>query len=69
MSGRSDAEAWNLSSMFRRQNFVTVMVWNNRVYVFAGDYETDRPWWQIRKTVMISSDDSVNNFLACFFSE
>ena len=39
--------------------FATALVWNDRVYVFAGDYETDRPWWQIRKTIMISSADLV----------
>jgi alpha-L-fucosidase len=38
--------------------FAIAYVWDDRVYVVAGDYE-DRPWWHIRHTVMISSDDLV----------
>jgi len=39
--------------------FAVAFVWDDRVYVFAGDYESGRPWWQIRQTVMISSDDLI----------
>lgn len=39
--------------------FAIAYVWEDRVYVYAGDYELDRPWWEIRKLVMISSADLV----------
>ncbi|MCF7853563.1 MAG: hypothetical protein K9N51_02100 [Candidatus Pacebacteria bacterium] len=34
-------------------------VWQNRVYVVAGHYEEDRPWWTIRRTHLIWSDDLI----------
>ena len=34
--------------------FAIAYVWENRVYVYAGDFERDLPWWHIRKIVMIS---------------
>ena len=39
--------------------FAIAFPWNDRVYVFAGDYEDTLPWWNIRRTVMISSDDLI----------
>lgn len=39
--------------------FAIAFPWNDRVYVYAGDYEEGRPWWHIRKTVMIWSDDLI----------
>jgi len=39
--------------------FATAFPWEGRVYVFAGDYGEDLPWWHIRRTVMISSDDLI----------
>jgi alpha-L-fucosidase len=38
--------------------FAIAYVWEDRVYVVAGDYE-DRPWWHIRHTIMICSDDLI----------
>jgi alpha-L-fucosidase len=38
--------------------FAIAYVWDGRVYVVAGDYE-DRPWWNIRHTIMICSDDLI----------
>lgn len=39
--------------------FAIAFPWNDRVYVFAGDYEDNLPWWHIRRTTMISSDDLI----------
>ncbi len=39
--------------------FAIAFPWEERVYVFAGDYEEDLPWWHIRRAVMISSDDLI----------
>jgi alpha-L-fucosidase len=39
--------------------FAIAFTADDRVYVYAGDYEESRPWWHIRRTVMIASDDLV----------
>lgn len=48
-----------VSLVLRNHYFGAGFVWENRVYVFAGDYEADRPWWHIRRIVMTSSDDLI----------
>ena len=39
--------------------FATAFVWQEKVYIFCGDYEWDRPWWHIRKIQMICSSDLI----------
>ncbi|NLB55451.1 MAG: hypothetical protein GX811_06755 [Lentisphaerae bacterium] len=39
--------------------FAVAFPWENYVYVYAGDYEENRPWWHIRNTVMLRSDDLI----------
>jgi len=39
--------------------FAIAYVWEERVYVLAGDLGEDEPWWHIRKIVLISSDDLI----------
>ena len=39
--------------------FAIAYVWQDRVYVYAGDYEQDLPWCNIRKLIMISSTDLI----------
>ncbi len=39
--------------------FAVAFPWNGRVYVFAGDYGENQPVWNIRRTVMLSSDDLI----------
>lgn len=39
--------------------FAVAFPWEGRVHVVAGDYEEGRPWWHIRRAVMLSSDDLV----------
>lgn len=46
-----------VSVVLTNHYFGSGFVWQGRVYVFAGDYGTDEPWWQIKRIVMTSSDD------------
>lgn len=54
---RDVAENRVVSVVLHNHYFGSVFVWQERVYVFAGDYGTDQPWWHIRRIVMTSSDD------------
>jgi len=49
-----------VSVVLRNHYFGSAFVWDGRVYVFAGDYGEDQPWWHIRRIVMTSSDDLVH---------
>ncbi len=40
--------------------FASAFVWEDRVYVYCGDYEEELPWWNIRKVVMIFSEDLIH---------
>ncbi|WP_262245151.1 alpha-L-fucosidase [Parapedobacter soli] len=40
--------------------FGTVLVWNNRVYIFAGNYGRGKPWRQMTSITMTSSSDLKN---------
>ncbi len=46
-----------LSIPWTNHYFTTATVWQDRIYLFGGDYEWDRPWWHIRHIEMIHSDD------------
>lgn len=46
-----------VSVVLRNHYFGSAFVWDGRVYVFAGDYGKDEPWWHIRRIVMTSSED------------
>ena len=39
--------------------FAIAFVWEDRVYVYAGDYGHGEPWWHIRRIVLITSDDLI----------
>lgn len=56
---RNTAENRIISVPLLNHYFAIAYVWNDRVYIFAGDYEFDRPWWNIRRVNMISSDDLI----------
>ena len=55
---RDVAEDRIISIPLLNHYFAIAYVWNDRVYVVAGDYE-DRPWWHIRHTILICSDDLI----------
>lgn len=39
--------------------FAVAFPWNDRVYVYAGEYGEGHPWWHIHRTVMTCSDDLI----------
>ena len=49
-----------VSVVLTNHYFGSAFVSNGRVYVFAGDYGTDEPWYHIRKVVMTSSTNLVD---------
>jgi alpha-L-fucosidase len=49
-----------VSSALANHGFGTVLVWNDSVYVFAGDYGQNKPWRQITSITMTSSADLKN---------
>lgn len=49
-----------VSTPLTNHGFGTVLVWNNRVYVFAGDYGKGKPWRQMTEITMTSSADLKN---------
>lgn len=49
-----------VSLVLRNHYFGLGFVWDGRLYVFAGDYGTDEPWWHIRRIVMTSSGDLIH---------
>jgi len=49
-----------VSAPLRNHYFGHGFVWEDRLYLFAGDYGHDRPWWHIRRLVMISSRDLIH---------
>ncbi len=46
-----------VSTALTNHGFGTVLVWNDRVYVFAGNYGRDKPWRQMTSITMTSSSD------------
>lgn len=53
-----DIEADTIVSIpLKNHGFGTVLVFNEKVYVFAGNYGVNRPWRQIQEISMISSSD------------
>lgn len=48
-----------VSVALRNHAFATALVWQQRVYVFAGNYGRDKPWRQITDLTMTSSADLV----------
>lgn len=46
-----------VSTPLTNHGFGTVLVWNNRVYVFAGNYGEGKPWRQMTEITMTSSAD------------
>ena len=57
---RDVAEDRVVSVVLRNHYFGSAFVWEGRVYVFAGDYGEDQPWWHITRIVMTSSEDLVH---------
>ena len=49
-----------VSVVLTNHYFGSAFVSKGRVYVFAGDYGTDEPWYHIRKVVMTSSENLVD---------
>ncbi len=49
-----------VSVALQNHGFGTVLTYDNRVYVFAGNYGENRPWRQITEITMTSSDDLKN---------
>jgi len=49
-----------VSTVLTNHYFGSAVVWEGRVYVFAGDYGQDQPWWHIRRIVMTASEDLVH---------
>ncbi len=49
-----------ISTPLRDHYFAMAFVWNDRVYVFAGDHQSSDGFWRITRVTMISSDDLVN---------
>jgi len=46
-----------ISVALKNHAFATLLVWEGKVYVFAGDYGKDKPWRQITEISMTSSSD------------
>ena len=46
-----------VSVALRNQGFGTVLTWDERVYVFAGNYGENKPWRHITEITMTSSAD------------
>ncbi len=49
-----------VSTPLTNHGFGTVLVWDNRVYVFAGNYGEGKPWRQMTEITMTSSSDLKN---------
>jgi alpha-L-fucosidase len=49
-----------VSIPLKNHGFGTVLVFDERVYVFAGNYGVDKPWRQIQEVSMVSSSDLLN---------
>jgi alpha-L-fucosidase len=46
-----------VSAPLKNIGFGTVLTWEGRVYVFAGNYGVRKPWLQITEIIMTSSKD------------
>ncbi len=46
-----------VSVVLKNHGFGTVLTWNGRVYVFAGNYGKNKPWRNITEITMTSSSD------------
>ena len=56
-----DMETGELISIpLRGHAFGTAFVWEDRVYVFAGDYGHDKPWRAVTQVTLVSSSDLIN---------
>ena len=49
-----------VSVALRNHGFGTVLIWDERVYVFAGNYGENKPWRHITEITMTSSADLKN---------
>lgn len=49
-----------VSVALKNHGFGTVLVWDSKVYVFAGDYGQDKPWRKMTEITMTSSEDLVH---------
>gem|GEM_PF-361994 len=49
-----------VSTALTNHGFGTVLVWNDRVYIFAGNYGRGKPWRQMTSITMTSSSDLKN---------
>ena len=56
-----EVESGNIvSEPLKNHGFGTALVWNDRVYVFAGNYGEGKPWRHITEITMTSSSDLKN---------
>ena len=56
-----DVELKKIKSVaLQNHGFGTTLIWNGRVYVFAGNYGRDKPWRHITEITMTSSTDLKN---------
>ena len=49
-----------IATPLKNHGFGTVLTWEGRVYVFAGDYGEGKPWRKMTEITMTSSEDFVN---------
>lgn len=49
-----------ISTPLKNHGFGTVLTWEGKVYVFAGDYGEGKPWRKMTEITMTSSEDLVN---------
>jgi alpha-L-fucosidase len=49
-----------ISTPLKNHGFGTVLTWEDKVYVFAGDYGEGKPWRKMTEITMTSSEDLVN---------
>jgi alpha-L-fucosidase len=49
-----------VSVALKNHAFATLLLWEGRVYIFAGNYGKDKPWRQITEISMTSSADLKN---------
>lgn len=56
-----DVESKKIVSVaLKNHGFATILTWNGRVYVFAGNYGENKPWRQMTEITMTSSADLKN---------
>lgn len=57
---REIATGKQIAAPLKNHGFGTVLVWKDTLYVFAGDYGTNKPWRNISEITMTCSADLIN---------